>query len=333
MIVEAAALAFALGLPALADGPVYRTADRAVSNWRLEAARALEASPERLTRIVLTDAPGRLPRCVRLNNYWCVKRAGWSGEIAADGEGHVAFSSAHEGAVVAAQLLRRYYMDLGRKSAQAIVSRWAPAECVAVALPARRPAAAGTGAARPAPRSAADHLTTRGIGNTVRARWLANRGKRVAGGRRVARAAPVRVAPSRAAPPRVALMRAPSIAVGLGERAAPQPAEIKLAPVRVASLAVSDAPPAPRPSAAPLVSCAGDAARIRAYAARMAEGVAASPDADLALFDAQGAPTAALRQVMLNMAAVEIGPLRVSATLVETAIEAHRKKVLGARND
>ncbi len=52
------------------------------------------------------------PRCIKLNNYWCVKRAGWAGEIAADADGHVAFASALEGAMVAVMLLRRYYLDL-----------------------------------------------------------------------------------------------------------------------------------------------------------------------------------------------------------------------------
>ena len=52
--------------------------------------------------------PARLPRCIRLNNYWCIKKAGWTGEVASDSEGHVAFSSSLEGAMVAVRLLRRY---------------------------------------------------------------------------------------------------------------------------------------------------------------------------------------------------------------------------------
>ena len=67
------------------------------------------------------------PRCVKLNNYWCVKRAGWAGEIAADADGHVAFASALEGAMVAVMLLRRYYLVYDRHTAQAIISHWAPA--------------------------------------------------------------------------------------------------------------------------------------------------------------------------------------------------------------
>ena len=70
---------------------------------------------------------------MRLNNYWRIKSARWNGKIASDAEGHVAFSSAHERAVVAAQLLRRYYVNYGHRSALAIVSRWAPSEYVAAA--------------------------------------------------------------------------------------------------------------------------------------------------------------------------------------------------------
>ena len=73
--------------------------------------------------------PAAVSRCVKLNNYWCIKKAGWNGEIASDPDGHVAFVSAYGGAVVAALLLRRYYIDLGLRSARAIVTRWAPPEC------------------------------------------------------------------------------------------------------------------------------------------------------------------------------------------------------------
>ena len=45
-------------------------------------------------------------RCVKLNNYWCIKSARWNGELATDGEGHVGFVSADHGADAAATLLR-----------------------------------------------------------------------------------------------------------------------------------------------------------------------------------------------------------------------------------
>jgi hypothetical protein len=260
----------------------------------LESARNLDAPLEALTK----DS-AKLPRCVRLNNYWCVKSARWNGEIATDSEGHVAFASAREGALVAAQLLRRYYVDLGRTSARAIVTRWAPSECGTLAAAPLRVARAGAGAARP------DALSTRGIGNTLRARWLASKGK----GSKVAQA-------SRAPAPRIELMRAPSIAPGLGESAKPLPA--MTAPlVRLASLGVPDKLPSVQPR---LKSCPSEALRIRNYAAKVFEGVADGPDADLKLFDATGLPTPALARVMANMAAVEIGPMKPDFALIEKVV-------------
>jgi hypothetical protein len=47
--------------------------------------------------------------------------------------------------------------------------------------------------------------------------------------------------------------------------------------------------------------------RIRNYPAKITEGVADGPDADLKLFDASGLPTPMLARVMANMAAGERG--------------------------
>lgn len=306
MIVEAIALALSVGLPDVTKPAVYRPAERAVSNWRAQAAVHVDAPGETLARLLGLGEVRALPRCVRLNNYWCVKSAKWSGEIAADGEGHVAFSSAREGALVAAQLLRRYYVDYGRKTALSIISRWAPAECVAAPpRPMAQALARRTVGAAP---SQPDGLSTRGIQNTMRARWLAANRGRVSGGRMTAS----RPAPRASAQKPVPLMRAPAIAVGMGEKAQPTPAEIRIAPVRLASLGL----PGP-----PRVACAGDSARIRNYAASLARGIAESPTADLKLFDAAGMPTPALAQAMANMAAVEIGPLKATDGLIAAAID------------
>ena len=87
------------------------------------------------------------------------------------------------------------------------------------------------------------------------------------------------------------------------------------------------------PSLPPLTSCASDNVRLANYAAKAATDVVASPDIDLALFDAEGKPTANLAKVMANMAAVEIGPLRVSDALVQAgvAILAARKLAVEPR--
>lgn len=155
--------------------PRFLPEARAVSNWREEGGSALRpAALALVVRYAATD-PAFVARCVKLNNYWCIKRARWDGEIGADAEGHTGFASAASGADAAAQLLRRYYREFGRRTALGIVRRWAPAEC-------RLPGIAAPAAA--APRVSPD-IAPRGIGRTLRARYLARQGRGV-GPRRVA---------------------------------------------------------------------------------------------------------------------------------------------------
>ncbi|WOJ89308.1 hypothetical protein RZS28_16140 [Methylocapsa polymorpha] len=155
----------------------FRPADRAVTNWRIEATGNLDLPPDSLMKLAASPDPPAVARCVKLNNYWCIKRAGWAGEIAADAEGHVAFASAIEGAIVATILLRRYYLDYGRHSALAILSRWAPAQCGSAAA-----ASAGRrGASRARIASGASALALHGIGPIRSAR---------AGSPRIGRASP-----------------------------------------------------------------------------------------------------------------------------------------------
>ncbi|MGU3479636.1 hypothetical protein ACLBX8_28355, partial [Methylobacterium sp. D48H] len=148
---EASADALARALPpratvaAPADSrpPRFDPATRSVSNWHAQTGAQLTPRALAITAS-LADDPPYVARCVRLNNGWCIKSARWSGEIGADGEGHTAFATLDDGADAAASLLRRYYRDYGRRTALAIVRRWAPAECRVGAAPARpgRPAAA-----------------------------------------------------------------------------------------------------------------------------------------------------------------------------------------------
>src|SRR3712207_9464339 len=90
---------------------------------------ALEPKPVVVMAALFRAERPFVTRCVKLNNYWCIKSARWNGELATDNEGHVGFVSADHGADAAANLLRRYYLDYNRKSALEIVRRWAPAEC------------------------------------------------------------------------------------------------------------------------------------------------------------------------------------------------------------
>jgi len=304
-----------------APTPAYIPEKRAVDNWRLESALWLDMGPLDAARRAL-DAEERDPaRCVKLNNYWCVKRAGWTGEIAADADGHVAFASAEEGAAVAALLLRRYYVDYKRHSARAIVERWAPAQCSTMAarptpgLPASR-----EGLARMMPQRALPMgLARQGLQNTLRARWLAAHGR---GG--------IGPAPAQS---RVAdtpdLMPAPSIMAGVAE-ARPRREKTKPAPAPDLDI-VTGLKPLPAPASASLsalggtVDCSGELARIANYAVHVADGVTASPNDDLLLFTTAGQPTGNLAKVLANMAAVEVGPSRPRLALVNAAVAQLRR--------
>ncbi|GAC1335222.1 MAG: hypothetical protein NVSMB26_19280 [Beijerinckiaceae bacterium] len=297
----------------------FRPAERAVDNWRMSAALDLDLPGPSAVSFLIGGGPANLPRCIRLNNYWCIKKAGWAGEIAADAEGHVAFASAQEGAVVAVVLLRRYYLDYGRKSARAILSHWAPAQCgtaVAATGPRRRSALGP----RPVQTASLSGLATRGIGGTLRARWLAAHGR--GGVALAAKGRGKRVALRRSVVPDHlgAMMRAPTIAVGMGEPAIP----VRLEPLRLASLAMPAlANPFLAPSR-PAASCVGDSARLANYAAHAIAGVTESADADLKLFDTDGMPQPALPRFLANMAAVEIGPFAADGKLIDAAIETVR---------
>ncbi|MGI3903725.1 MAG: hypothetical protein ACRYGP_18785 [Janthinobacterium lividum] len=289
--------------PLLSADIAFRPRERAVSDWRWQAALNLDASPGVRANILVGRDPAVVTRCVRLNNYWCIKRAGWVGEIASDADGHVAFRSAADGATVAALLLRRYYVVDGRHSALAIVSHWAPASCGASPV-----------SHRGVPRTVQSGLASRGLGRTLRARWLAAHGHRVGAlGRGRARVSRV--------PDRLigAALPAPTIALGLGS--APVSLSAALPDVLAGSAA---------PATVTGPACSGDTARIANYAAKAAAGISPSTTADLGLFDAAGVPTPNLAHLMRNMSAVEIGPLGASTGLVETAV-AQAAAVVAAR--
>lgn len=240
--------------PTTVEAPRYEAALRAVTNWRSETGQALlPASLALVARLSASD-PAFVARCVKLNNYWCIKRARWPGEIGGDAEGHTGFASAADGADAAANLLRRYYRIYDRRTALAIVRRWAPAECGPAPVAARAPAPPQPTAATAASAATAPGLTTRGLGQTLRARYLARhlRGgapRRVAAARRPA-AGRVAARPALRVQPWSPLAR---MAGHPGRRpgAAPGPtrdvaATVALTPERPASAAV-----AARPAASP----------------------------------------------------------------------------------
>lgn len=355
------AAASVLATPAR-EMPIYRPEARAVSNWRSETRDGLLPLSLAWTAWAASSDPAFVARCVKLNNYWCIKRARWDGEIGGDQEGHTGFATAGQGADAAVSLLRRYYGEYGRRSALAIVRRWAPAECGApVAARALAPAGRASPARAASPALAA--LAPQGIGRTLRARFLAGHGR---GGapRRIARA-PSR--PAAAAHPVVgnalrvqpwsALARMqgrprqpvravraaplPTIAAGIGETTRPiaaiEPgrvldgtrlaAEAAALPT-LAAVPVSALPAALRPPA-PL--CGSDEIRIQNYAARIAGSVGVKPGDDLGLFTPDGHATERLAPVLLAMSSVELGALRASPALVVAAIARAEAERAGSR--
>jgi hypothetical protein len=292
----------------------YEPEARQVSNWRLEAFNALE--PKTVVTLAALFKAERpfVTRCVKLNNYWCIKSARWNGELAKDNEGHVGFASADHGADAAATLLRRYYLEFGRKSAMDIVRRWAPAECGV---------ATGIGGIAV--------LAVRGIGGTVRAQYLASRRK---GGavRYTARTGkggkPGRVSLVIPMKPKTPHLRAPGIAEGMGEK--PKPADTR--PLVAQRTKPTPAKRAQEPTVTPPKNqiasvCAPDEQRLRNYAERMVANLGLKPTDDLKLFDADGKPSSNLAPIMLAMSAFELGALRASSNLVRAAIQRATERV------
>jgi hypothetical protein len=299
----------------------YEPESREVSNWRREAMDALEPKPVVAMAALFKAERPFVTRCVKLNNYWCIKSARWNGELATDGEGHVGFASAEHGADAAATLLRRYYLEFNRKSALDIVRRWAPAECNV---------ATGIGGMA--------MLAVRGIGGTVRAQYLASRRKKGGAVRYTAKAGPGgkpgRVSIVIPMTPRTPQFRVPSIAEGMGEKPKPSQPQAVARPRPVKEPAVTASAPS-RPAAKVQVAaaCPSELQRHRNYASRMVEGLGLSPTDDLKLFAEDGTPQPNLTHVMLAMSSFELGALRASPDLVEDAIERAAARLKGGVKD
>jgi len=297
----------------------YEPESREVTNWRREAMDALEPKPVVAMAALFRAERPFVTRCVKLNNYWCIKSARWNGELATDSEGHVGFASAEHGADAAATLLRRYYLEFNRKSALDIVRRWAPAECNV---------ATGIGGMA--------MLAVRGIGGTVRAQYLASRRKKGGAVRYTAKAGrggkPGRVSVVIPLTPKTPQYRVPSIAEGMGEKPKPKPSPPVVARRKPAKdpATTASAAPGPAPKAQVANACPSEEQRHRNYAGRMVEGLGLKPTDDLKLFAEDGTPQPNLTHVMLAMSAFELGALRASPDLVEEAIQRLRDKVAKA---
>ncbi len=75
------------------------------------------------------ERPGRV--CIRFNNFWCLKRAGWQGEVGHDSRDHTKFSESAYAARAFFKTMRTYRYLHGLKSTSEIFNRYAPqSDCI-----------------------------------------------------------------------------------------------------------------------------------------------------------------------------------------------------------
>lgn len=70
-------------------------------------------------------------RCIKLNNYWCLKNFGWNGGVGVDSDNHTVFSNGYYTVRAAVRNTRTAYVRHGRKSALSIMRVYAPrSDCI-----------------------------------------------------------------------------------------------------------------------------------------------------------------------------------------------------------
>lgn len=107
-----------------ADSGTYDRGSSSVSNWKSQAYKHLSVDSE-----TLKNHPYK--RCIKLNNYWCLKDVGWNGRVGRDNDNHTAFKNGYFAARAAARNLRTAYIRHNRKSALQIMVVYAPTyDCI-----------------------------------------------------------------------------------------------------------------------------------------------------------------------------------------------------------
>jgi hypothetical protein len=120
---------FALVMAILVLGPAHAQDTSASSPPHLMARQKDGTyAPAHLSQDDLAR-PGMV--CIRFNNYWCVKSSGWQGEVSKDARGHARFDDPVSGARAFARLMYVYRYTHRLKTANQIISRYAPSDdCV-----------------------------------------------------------------------------------------------------------------------------------------------------------------------------------------------------------
>lgn len=96
----------------------------AVPNWKSEAKKNMRRIDRYGHETRVEDVDLRLaPRCVRINNYWCLKQPDddfWFGSIGVDDGGHARFKTSVAGARAAVRNLRTWYSERNLRTLRAI---------------------------------------------------------------------------------------------------------------------------------------------------------------------------------------------------------------------
>lgn len=115
---------FAVSNTVYANNGTYDSRSRSVSNWKSEAYAHLRIDSDSLNK-------HKFQRCIKLNNYWCLKDVGWDGKVGRDSDNHTAFKNGYYAARAAVRNFRTAYLRHGRKSAMEIMAVYAPiTDCV-----------------------------------------------------------------------------------------------------------------------------------------------------------------------------------------------------------
>lgn len=101
--------------------PTFNENNMEVENWQQEALKNLKVDRESLLN-------HKNLRCIKLNNYWCLKDVGWNGGIGRDEDGHTAFSYGAYAARATVRNLRTAYSIHKRFSALAIMQSYSPSD-------------------------------------------------------------------------------------------------------------------------------------------------------------------------------------------------------------
>lgn len=102
----------------------FNAVQKAVSNWPSEALTHLSVTQTGLDN-------HKSLRCIKLNNYWCLKDIGWNGRLGRDSDSHTAFRNGYYAARAIVRNTRTAYFSHGRQSALELMKAYAPSsDCI-----------------------------------------------------------------------------------------------------------------------------------------------------------------------------------------------------------